>query len=112
LLNEEILIAVLSSTYSDMEQAVNNSNIVYFLYGFLKLNTTGAQRLRIYLKFPWRQGYRMFQPMRSDKAFEYAAFFAKMTVVLYRNGFPTPSDQFLSCINSEDLFTIEDKKDF
>lgn len=113
LLDEETSSSVLSNVYSEMEQAVYDSSMVYFLHGILKLNTTAAQRLRIYLKNRCQQdGSRMFQPVRHDTALEYAAFFSRMTVILYRNGLSRPNGHFFSCTVTEPLFTIENEEMF
>ena len=112
LLNEETSKSVLSTVYSNLEQAVYDSTMVYFLHGFSKLNTISAQKLRIYLKNRCNQdGVRMFQQVRCETAFEYAAFFSRITVVLYRNGRPRPSGEFLSRSFNEG-FVIEDENKF
>ena len=113
LLDEETSNSVLSNVYSELEQVVYDSSMAYFLHGILKLNTTSAQRLRIHLKNRCQQdGYHMFQPVRHDTALEYAAFFSRMTVILYRNGLSRPNGHFFSCTVTEPLFAIENEEMF
>lgn len=112
LLDQSTSDKVMSTTYSDLEQAVYDASMVYFLHGLFKLNTTSAQRLRIYLKNRCLQdGVRMFQPVRSDTALEYANFFSHMTVILYRNSF-SAEERIFRCSSRDQIFKIDDEERF